>query len=391
MNVVNKTGCFWVVMYSDPSVKRTLTLLIVLVFWGFFFLFKDYDINSDKELFPHVLRNVSSVNFFKTNALVLLITYTILRIKHIGGTADQLIKKNGDQLKGKIIAITGGYKGIGLAATKVFLKHGCEIILLCKSMEYMQRMQKMLCEEIPGAKIHCVELDLSNLKSVENCANHLLKMFPKIDILINNAGVLHRPIKYVDGIEYHFLVNYLGHFYLTHLLYKRILDSNTLVVNLSSIAHAMLRPSDVHFDYVCEDKSLNLKQTPYLYRREYNLSKLCMFDFTQELQKRFEKENTKACTIAMNPGVVKTHLFRDEKNLFHAFLRKFFLKTPFQGCQTILYVCLMDREKLAKGSYYSDCKTDVIAHFAVDEQRAQALWNLSEDILKRKKEKTEEK
>ncbi|ETW28548.1 hypothetical protein PFFCH_03919 [Plasmodium falciparum FCH/4] len=137
-----------------------------------------------------------------------------------------------------------------------------------------------------SAKINTVQLDLSSYESIEKCANNILRKFPKIDIIVNNAGTLNQTLEYINGLEHTFFVNYFGHFYLINLLYKRILACDTLVINMSSIAHAMLNEKDVKYDFIFESKSKTDTNSNLLYRREYNFSKLCMLYYTQQLQIR---------------------------------------------------------------------------------------------------------
>ncbi|EWC77714.1 hypothetical protein C923_01618 [Plasmodium falciparum UGT5.1] len=197
------------------------------------------------------------------------------------------------------------------------------------------------------------------------------------------TGTLNQTLEYINGLEHTFFVNYFGHFYLINLLYKRILACDTLVINMSSIAHAMLNEKDVKYDFIFESKSKTDTNSNLLYRREYNFSKLCMLYYTQQLQIRLEKESTKACTVSINPGLVKTELFRNEQCWFRSLCKNvLFVKTPLQGAQSILYVSLLNRDQLAKGSYYSDCKTDYVRSYAKDLKKSEELWAISEKILR---------
>ncbi|EDL46543.1 oxidoreductase, short-chain dehydrogenase family, putative [Plasmodium vivax] len=370
MEVKNKARSFLGVILIDPSLKRFLIFILVSGVIWFLPLYK---------VLIYVLQkkhsNLSSVDdkIYEcvTNISVILTYYYLLCVTNVGGTSKRVMK-NAPLLRGKCVIVTGGYKGIGLAAVTEFVKLGCEVVLACRSVEHMEFVKTDLLTRYPDAKIHCVQLDLASYKSVESCASQILSKFPKIDILVNNAGFVSQKLEYVNGLERTFFINYLGHFYLTKLLHKRIVASDTLVVNLSSIAHSMLRESDVNYNFICEKNSTKNTNSNLLYRREYNFSKLCMLYYTQQLQRRFENEKTKACTVSINPGLVRTELFRNEQSWFRALAKNLiFSKSPLQGAQTILYVCLLDREKLAKGSYYSDCKVDYVRSYALDLQKSE--------------------
>ncbi|GAW81770.1 oxidoreductase, short-chain dehydrogenase family [Plasmodium gonderi] len=380
MEIKNKATSFLGVILTDPSLKRFIIFLIISgVIW--FLPIHKAMTNLFVEKYSKLSSTDSKIYEYLTNISVIVAYYYILCIKNIGGTCKEVMK-NATLLKGKCVVVTGGYKGIGMAAVKEFLRFGCEIVLACRSVEHMELVKTDLLTKYPYAKIHCVELDLGNYKSIENCANCILSKIPKIDILVNNAGIVSQKLEYINGMEKTFFVNYFGHFYLTKLLYKRIITSDTLVVNLSSIAHSMLKESDVTYDFICEKNSTKNTNSNLIYRREYNFSKLCMLYYTQQLQRRFENEKTKACAVSINPGLVRTELFRNEQCWFRALAKNLiFSKSPLQGSQTILYVCLVNRDQLAKGSYYSDCKVDYVRTYAKDLHKSEELWNFSEKII----------
>uniref|UniRef100_A0A8C9HP21 Uncharacterized protein n=1 Tax=Piliocolobus tephrosceles TaxID=591936 RepID=A0A8C9HP21_9PRIM len=234
MIIQNKSRSFLYVLFTDPTVARTV-IFIFMAFSLWFFpayplylhLFNDgFNVYGD---FRHYLIE------YLTNIILIIILYILFKLKHVGGSIKSVLK-NKHNLNGKCVLITGGCQGIGLAAMKEFLRYKCDIILADKNVELMKTIAVNLCSE----KIICVELDLGNFKSIEKCANTILSKVDKIDIIVNNAGFLKKNLEYIDNIEAHFFVNYLGHFYLTKLLYDCIIKSNTLVINLSSFIHCAL-------------------------------------------------------------------------------------------------------------------------------------------------------
>ncbi|SCO93124.1 putative oxidoreductase, short-chain dehydrogenase family, putative [Plasmodium malariae] len=380
MEVKNKEKSFLYIILNDPSLKRFIIFLFISGVIWFLPFYKVLTYTVLKNYSSHSSAN-NKIYDYGTNIIIIATYYIILRKKKVGGSINAA-GMNRMMLKGKCVMVTGGYRGIGLAAVIEFLKLGCEIILACRSLQHMEVVRADLLSKFPDAKIICVQLDLGSYKSIENCANYIMSKIPKIDIIVNNAGFLNHKREYINGLESTFFINYYGHFYLIKLLYKRILLDDTLVVNLSSIAHCMLKESDVNYDFIYEKNYSGNVSSNLLYRREYNFSKLCMLYFSQQLQTRFEKEKTKACSVSINPGLVKTDLFRYEQNWFRAIPKNvIFAKSPLQGSQTILYVCLQDRDELAKGCYYSDCKVDYIRAYAKDLRKSEDLWNLSEEIL----------
>ncbi|SBS94132.1 putative oxidoreductase, short-chain dehydrogenase family, putative [Plasmodium ovale curtisi] len=136
---------------------------------------------------------------------------------------------------------------------------------------------------------------------------------------------------------------------------------------------------DVSFDFIYENNSASRtapkEVTPDKARRNERQSERCIEKSHPPLPNcRFEKEKTEACAVSVNPGLVKTEIFRNEQSWFRALCKNItFPKTPLQGAQTILYVCLVDRWELAKGCYYSDCKVDHVRAYATDTKRAEVI------------------
>ncbi|SCM23783.1 oxidoreductase, putative [Plasmodium chabaudi chabaudi] len=383
MEIKNKSKSFAAVVLTDPSLRRLIFFTVTSLIICFLPIYKAIRYIVAKE-YGGLSQFNAILYHCITNIIVIIIFYLVLLKKNIGGTTKEVII-NRLKLKGKCVIVTGGYRGIGLAAVQEFLKYECHVVLACRSISHMDSVRANLLKKYPDAKIYCVELDLGSYKSIESCANYILKSFPKIDIIVNNAGFLNTKLEYINGLESTFFINYYGHFYLINLLYNRILTSGTLVVNLSSIAHSLLKESDVDYDFIYENNNDNYSNSNLLYRKEYSFSKLCMLYYSQQLQKRFEMQKSEACSVSINPGLVKSEFFRYEQSWFRAMCKNFaFPKTTLQGAQTILYVCLLDRRELAKGSYYSDCKLDYVRHYAKDIKKSEELWRISEEILANK-------
>ncbi len=123
-------------------------------------------------------------------------------------------------MTGKIVAITGGNTGLGKETAVKLASLGAEVVILCKSIERGTDAVKDIKAKSGNTKCSAVQLNLSNMKSIEACANTLKKSFNKIDVLINNAGIMALPVRQEtdDGFEAHLGVNHLGHFVLTHHL-----------------------------------------------------------------------------------------------------------------------------------------------------------------------------
>lgn len=238
---------------------------------------------------------------------------------------------------------------------------------------------RSLTEGVEGAgTVEVVCLNLGSLASVRQCAQELLRKEEKIQLLVNNAGVMVCPEgKTEDGFETQFGVNHLGHFLFTCLLLPRIIRSAPArIVTVSSMAHER---GNINFE------DLNSEQS-YSAWKAYGQSKLANVLFCKELARRLQ--DTGVTTYSLHPGAVNTELqrhlddtyFRGANLLNRAFARLFF-KTPEEGAQTSIY-CSVD-EKLANqtGLYYSDCKEKVPSVRARDPEVAKKLWEVSAKMV----------
>ncbi|XP_055531684.1 retinol dehydrogenase 12-like [Wyeomyia smithii] len=278
---------------------------------------------------------------------------------------------------GKVIVITGANTGIGKETAKELLLRGGKVYIACRSLEKANQARLELAAETGSSNVHVRELDLSSLESVRKFAAGFLAEETRLDILINNAGVMACPKGLTkDGFEQQLGVNHLGHFLLTNLLLDRLKASSpSRIVNLSSLAHqyGSINKRDLN-----SEKSYNQVTA-------YCQSKLANVLFTRELAKRLE--GTGVTTYAVHPGTVNTELprhmgtffFLFEHNFVKPFLRVAF-KTPRSGAQTTLYTALDEELANQSGKYYADCRETVPSKAARDDETASWLWDISEKM-----------
>ncbi|XP_058462825.1 retinol dehydrogenase 12-like [Malaya genurostris] len=278
---------------------------------------------------------------------------------------------------GKVIVITGANTGIGKETAKELLKRGGKVYIACRSLEKANQARSELIAETGRSDIHVRELDLSSLDSVRNFAKRFLAEESRLDILINNAGVMACPKSLTkDGFEQQIGVNHLGHFLLTNLLLERIKASApSRIVNLSSLAHVYgsINKADLN-----SEKSYNQVTA-------YCQSKLANVLFTRELAKRLQ--GTKVTSYAVHPGAVDTELPRHMGSFFFLFEHKWvkpFLsiafKTPRSGAQTSLYTALDEDLANESGKYYVDCCEKKASKAGRDDETARWLWEVSEKM-----------
>ncbi|MBG0565807.1 oxidoreductase [Actinoplanes aureus] len=203
--------------------------------------------------------------------------------------------------RGRVVVITGANTGLGLATAKLFAAHGATVVLACRDPHKAAKAAATITAATPGADVTCAECDLASLDSVRRAAADLTTRHPRLDLLINNAGVMSPEYRRTaDGFELHFGTNHLGHFALTTLLLDRLHVPRSRVVTVSSVSH---RQGTIHFD------DLQLERR-YRWRAAYAQSKLANLLFAYELQRRLAAAGSPAISVAAHPGNAETDLNR---------------------------------------------------------------------------------
>jgi len=208
---------------------------------------------------------------------------------------------------GRTVVITGANTGIGYEAAAALAQRGAQTVLAVRNLGKGKAAAARIRAVSPGADVRVQELDLSSLASIHAAADALRSNYPRIDLLINNAGLI-SPEKSVteDGFEVHIGVNHLGHFALTGLLLDRIVGvPGSRVVCLTSIGHRV-RHADIDFG------DLHWQERKYEWTAAYGQSKLANLMFTYELQRRLvAAQPAHTVAAAAHPGMSKTDLARN--------------------------------------------------------------------------------
>jgi NAD(P)-dependent dehydrogenase (short-subunit alcohol dehydrogenase family) len=220
------------------------------------------------------------------------------RTRHGGWTAYDIPDQSG-----RIAIVTGANTGLGKEAAHELARHGAHVILACRSVEKGEAALEQIQARTGNASAEVMKLDLGSLESIRAFAEGFLDHYDRLDILINNAGVMFTPYGMTeDGFEQQLGVNHLGHFALTGLLLERILETpGSRIVNVSSGGHRM---GSMDFD------DLQWKSGRYQSGRAYGRSKLANLLFTYELQRRLQAANESTIALAAHPGGSNTDLAR---------------------------------------------------------------------------------
>jgi NAD(P)-dependent dehydrogenase (short-subunit alcohol dehydrogenase family) len=203
-------------------------------------------------------------------------------------------------LDDKIILITGANSGLGLESARALAQRGARVVVAARSREKADAALAQIRRDHPDARLDSLLLDLADLDSVRSAAREVSARYDRLDVLMNNAGVMAVPYTRTrDGFELQFGTNHLGHFALTGLLLPLLTKSGSArVVNVSSSAHRMgkLRLDDPHWE------------RDYAKWAAYGTSKLANLLFTYELARRCSISGMSLRSVAAHPGYAATNL-----------------------------------------------------------------------------------
>jgi NAD(P)-dependent dehydrogenase (short-subunit alcohol dehydrogenase family) len=286
---------------------------------------------------------------------------------------------------GRTILITGANSGLGLRSAEALARAGAHVLMACRSETKAKTASDAVREVASGTPPTVVRLDLSDLGSVRTCAAEVLEIAPRVDVLMNNAGVMAIPLERTpEGHEMQFATNHLGHFALTGLLLPALTTPGARVVTTSSMAHrgGRIRWDDIDW------------QTRYSKWLAYGQSKLANLLFAYELDRRAGAAGAKLTSVAAHPGYASTHLQAagPEKagNRFMGAVmelgNRLLGQSDAMGALPQLYAASMP--DVEGGEYFGPDFLEWRGHprrvgataRARDVDDAQRLWSLSEDL-----------
>ena len=269
----------------------------------------------------------------------------------------------------KTCLVTGASAGIGKEMAKEMARSGATVVMVSRSRDRLASAQEEIRREVPGLKTDLWVADLSSQAEIRRLASEFSSRYGRLDILINNAGVLvpNRSLT-VDGIETTFAVNHLGYFLLTNLLLETMKASSPArIVNVSSAAH---KSATLDFDDLQNEKR-------YVGFFVYCESKLANVLFTYELARRLEGSGVTA--NCFHPGAIATELFRDQ-NVLVRLGTQLFLKTPARGAETGVYLATSPEVEGVSGKYFVNKHPARSNKQSYDQAAAGRLWEISEEL-----------
>lgn len=306
----------------------------------------------------------------------------------------------GQDLSGKTYWITGANAGIGFVTAKTLLAAGAEVIISTRSADKTRETINRLIEDLPPSsseRAKGVSFDLSSLSSVKAGVEEFIKLnIQRLDALCLNAGVMLIPDfrETEDGLEMHWGINHVGHFYLFKLLIPTILKlpGHTRIIVVSSITHSIWTPNNFTVD-----THLPPKRKTYHRCTNYGTSKLCNILMAREIAKRYNGKGISA--YSCHPGFITgTSLYRNMPScipplfqccacLHCACLWHADFKTVPVGASTQLYLMTQPLIYLIPGGYYAGCRLQSsespMYKYPMNEnnEEARKLWELTERII----------
>lgn len=285
-------------------------------------------------------------------------------------------------LTGKVIIVTGANSGLGFETTKELSRKGAKVVMACRNPQKADIAMQKIKDDIPNADLDIILLDLASQKSVEDFANEFMLKYHRLDVLINNVGIMAAPyLETVDGFENHFATNYLGHFALTGRLFELLeATQDARIVSVSSLAYFF--GNKINFDNLYYEH-----RKGYGRWRAYGRSKMEMLLFAYEMQRRLTRTSKSTISLAAHPGLAQTNIMPAQAN--NAVSKQlltwlsYILKPTIYGAMPLIRAAT--DEEVKGGEYFGPSKNrmpDVVESNKASHnlETAKQLWEISEKL-----------
>jgi retinol dehydrogenase 12 len=279
---------------------------------------------------------------------------------------------NDQNLRKPICLITGATEGVGKATAAELTSKGFTVVLAARNLAKADEVRAEI-KATTGGEVEIILADLTSLRTVHQLAETFKRRYPRLDVLINNAGIFVPTRKVTeDGFEASYQVNYLSHFLLTHLLLDELKKSEQgRIINLSSSVYTVGK-----FD------AQNLQsEKRFSVMGAYAASKLFMLLFSVELAERLKE--TPITVNAVHPGIVRTQMMLGAPGMFKvvSYLALPFSVSPEKGAATSVYLASSPEVITVSGRYFTSCKSAAIKSKFNTETIRQRLWAKSAEDL----------
>lgn len=273
-------------------------------------------------------------------------------------------------MHGKVCIVTGANTGIGLETARGLLERGATVVLACRDLAKGEQARVELVAATGNVNASVMMLDLANVARTRNFVTRFEAQFPRLDLLVHNAGVWPRTRrKTVDGFELTFGVNHLGTFFLTHLLRP--------MLERSAPSRVVVLTSSLHFSASMDFDDPQFKVRKHQGGIAYGQSKLCNLLFTLALARRLEGKGVTA--NAVHPGVVATELSREAPARASPARG---LLTPKEGAVGSLHLATSPELEGVSGKYFEGAVQKTPSPLSLDVAAQERLWAMSLALLK---------
>lgn len=278
----------------------------------------------------------------------------------------------------KFAIVTGANSGIGYEAARALAQKGATVVMACRNLEKANPAADQIRQTNPTGTVVVMQLDLGDLGSVRGFAAAFQDRYDRLDLLINNAGIMAPPLgRTAQGFESQFGVNHLGHFALTGLLLNLVLRTpQSRVVTVSSMVHRFGR---IDFD------DLQWEKKRYSPNSAYGQSKLANLLFTYELQRKLSSAGKGTLAVAAHPGWTATNL--QQHSSMTGFFNRFLAQEQPMGALPTLMAAAAPTVKggdyfgpsglMEMQGYPKKVQSNARSH---DQQAAARLWDISEKL-----------
>jgi NAD(P)-dependent dehydrogenase (short-subunit alcohol dehydrogenase family) len=268
------------------------------------------------------------------------------------------------------VILTGATRGIGRAAAVEIARRGAELAVVGRDSERVRATADEARAASGAAAVHEHVADLARMDEVRRLAGELMDAYPRIDVLVNNAGAMFTSRHVTaDGYEQTFALNHLSPFLLTNLLLERLSASSARVVTTAS---------DAHKGAVLDLDDLQSERGRFRPGRVYGMSKLCNVLFTRELQRR----HSELVANCLHPGVIRTGFGKNDGLLARVALTLAgpFLGAPEKGARPLVWLALDPQAAELHGEYVEKGRPVAPSVQAQDDRLARELWERSAQL-----------
>jgi NAD(P)-dependent dehydrogenase (short-subunit alcohol dehydrogenase family) len=265
------------------------------------------------------------------------------------------------------VILTGATRGIGRAAAVEIARRGAELAVVGRDPERVRATADEARAAGGRASVHEHLADLARMDDVRRLADELLDSYPRIDVLVNNAGAMFTSRHITpDGFEQTFALNHLAPFLLTNLLLERL---------SFAVARVVTTASDAHKAAVLDLDDLQSERGRFRQRRVYGMTKLCNVLFTRELQRR----HPELVVNCLHPGVIRTGFGKNDGLVTRITLTLagVFLRSPETGARPLVWLALDPQAAELRGEYVETRGPVAPSAQAQDERLARELWERS--------------